>query len=65
MNATNRQECLDTAEELGIPISQVGTPFIIVEEANGNKYGLIGEDEVLNHFKSLEKEIKNLNPPTQ
>jgi hypothetical protein len=61
MNAANRDECLAMAEELEIPISQVGTPFIIVVEPDGNKYGLMGADEVLDHFKALEEEIKKLN----
>jgi glutaredoxin len=59
-NQNNREECLATAEELGIPISEVGTPFVIVTEPNGNKYGLMGEDKVLEHFKTLEEQIKKL-----
>jgi hypothetical protein len=57
----NRQECLDTAAALNIPISQVGTPFIVVEQPDGTKSALIGEDEVLEHFRALEQEIRNLN----
>lgn len=65
INAANREECLTTAEELWIPLSQVGTPFVVVNEPNGNRYGLIGADEVLNHFKELEQQIKQLQQETQ
>ena len=61
MNAWNREELFADAEELGISTSQIGTPFIIVREVDGNAFALMGEKEAMKHFEALEKEIKNLN----
>jgi hypothetical protein len=60
MNETNRQELLSEAERLGVPLNQVGTPFIFVQQADGTETTLLGEDEAINHFKELEGQIKAL-----
>lgn len=59
MNRVNSAELMNVADELGIPTSQVGTPFITVNEPDGNRYALIWEDEVMNHFKELETQIRS------
>jgi hypothetical protein len=60
MNETNRQELLSEAERLGVPLNQVGTPFIIVQQADGTETTLLGEEEAIDHFKELEEQIKAL-----
>ena len=57
----NRQAFLDAVESLGIPISQAGVPLIVVTEPDGNAYALIGDEEVVSHFKPFEEEIKKQN----
>lgn len=60
MNKDNQQELLDQATALNVPISQVWTPFVVVEYVDGKKSSLVGEDEVLTHFKELEQQVRSL-----
>ncbi|MDR0861049.1 MAG: hypothetical protein LBO09_09095 [Candidatus Peribacteria bacterium] len=60
MNETNRQELLSEAERLGVPLNQVGTPFIIVQHTDGTESTLLGEAEAIDHFTELEEQIKLL-----
>ncbi|MDD2537298.1 MAG: hypothetical protein PHU61_02290 [Candidatus Absconditabacteria bacterium] len=63
MNQENANEMLARAEQLGIPLGQVGTPFMIVEEPDGNIYALIGGgSDMYNHFGIIEQEIREKYP---
>jgi glutaredoxin len=55
MNKSNQQELLNEAERLWVPLNQVGTPFMVVQRADGTETTLIGEDEIYQHFETLEK----------
>ncbi|MDR0650786.1 MAG: hypothetical protein LBG59_05290 [Candidatus Peribacteria bacterium] len=51
---------LAIAAELEVPLNKLGTPFIVITSPSGESIPLVGADEALEHFKTLEEEIKTL-----
>ena len=57
-NQANRDTFFVDLEEAGVSSNKAGTPTVVVTPSNGNKFVLIGQDEVITHFKQVEEQIR-------
>lgn len=58
MHPEHQEELLAWAKQLNISPAEIGVPFVVIEYADGKKEALIGEEQVLAHFKEMEEAIQ-------